>query len=389
MTDSSTPLQPPVRSSDLSGTALLQLARRSRNAARERVRSLSLEDQLDRVLDVRPESRMELLMLSDHPERIVSRMPETEFCVTARATGMSEAPWLLSMANPEQTQACFDLDCWRGSDLERERLLEWLSALAEGGQETLVQAIESVDLELLVLAVASMSEVVVMSKEDTPPDGWFTLDGVVYFGVYEHADPALLRAIALAAFHESQEQYWRIVYGVLFESQTECEEFALRWRTGRLADLGFPELEEAMRAYRPLQPEEAPRWELGPPSVAVVPVERLPKQVSGTLLEEGLSKLSPRRASDILGYVLAVANALAIADRLPISASESMPESLEKALRGIDLGLRELSRSRGDSPEQVLDRTRPLDLFRIGATLDPGLRATRLGARDPESGRTV
>jgi hypothetical protein len=43
-------------------------------------------------------------------------------------------------------------------------------------------------------------------------------------------------------------------------------------------------------------------------------------------------------------------------------------------VRGIDRGLRELATLRGQATHDVLDTTAPLDLFRIGQTLDPELR---------------
>jgi hypothetical protein len=313
-------------------------------------------------------------MLLDQPDEVVSRMPETELCVTARATGMSEASWLLEMATSDQIRACFDLDCWEGWELSCARVAEWLDALAEEDSETLVRAIDCVDPEIFVLAIRSMAEVAVLSKEETPPEGWMTIDGVVYFGVHEGVDPALLKKLTMVAFRERQPRYWQLVYGVLFDSDTECEEYAFRWRTARLADLGFPKMDQAMRVYRPLRVEEAPAWDAGVPSTALVPVHRLPRQVSGTLLGEALSKLPPQRAADVLGYVLAVANSVAVADKLPLSETESIPKSVEKAVRGIDRGLRELSHARGQPVHEVLDTTLPRDLFRIAATLDPDLK---------------
>ena len=370
MPDSSGPISPP----SVSGPALLKLARTDRDAARRALRNLSHLAQVQACLDVRAEARPEFLMLLDHPDQVVADIPATEFCVTARASGMEEAPWLLSMAGPEQIQACFDLDCWERDELSRDRVIEWLGALAEGGESTLSRALDTVDPEVLLLAVRSMAGFAVLSKEETPPEGWFTLDGVVYCGARERVDPALLRAILGVEFQDNPTRYWQLVYGVFFELESECEEYGLRWRTGRLADLGFAEFEQAMRVYRPLHPEETPVWEVGPRSDALVPIHRVPKQVAGTLLGEALGKLPPQRASDVLGYVLAVANAVAVADRLPLSASESIPKAVEKTVRGIDRGLEELARARRLPVHEILETTLPRDLFRIGATLDPSLR---------------
>jgi hypothetical protein len=358
----------------MSGAALLRLARSDRAGARARITALALDAQLSACLEVRPESRIDLLMLLDRPEAVVRRIPETEFCVTARATGMSEAAWLLEMSTNEQMQACVDLDCWVGSDLACERVVEWLGALTEAGPETMERALQSLDPEVVILAVRSLSEVAVLGKEDLRPDGWFTLDGVVYFGPHERVDPADLRALIQAAYTADQTSYWKIVYGTIFESETECEEYALRWRTGRLQDLGFPDREQAMRLYRPLRPADVEtRTDSVPTSMPVV-VERLPAQLAGTLVGEALGKLSPQRAGDILGYVLSVANAVAVADGLSLSASESIPRALEKTVRAIDVGLGELSRLRNEPAHEILDQIQPLDLFRVGATVDPDLR---------------
>ena len=59
---------------------------------------------------------------------------------------------------------------------------------------------------------------------------------------------------------------------------------------------------------------------------------------------------------------------------MPLSDSDSIPEAMRKALRGIDRGLEEVARAQRLEPTRVLDSTRPLDLFRIGATLDPEIK---------------
>ncbi len=350
------------------------MARSDRAAARKLILTLPVEAQLGACLEVRPESRIEFLMLLDHPEAVVCRLPETEFCITARATGMSEAPWLLEMSTNEQIKACVDLDCWTGWDLSRERVVEWLAALTEAGTETMQRALESLDLEVVVLAVRSLADLAVLSKEELRPEGWFTIDGVVYFGPHERVDPGDLRALVQAAYEADPSSYWSIVYGVLFESESECEEFAFRWRTGRLQDLGFPEGDHAMRVYRPLQPDQIEVRPTVERTSMLVPVDRVPSQLDGTLVGEALGKLSPPRAGDVLGYVLSVANAVAVADGLSLSASESIPNALRKAVRGIDTGLRELARVRNVPAHEVLDDVPPLDLFRVGATVDSDLR---------------
>ncbi len=356
------------------GIELIRLARSDRNAARAALAGLSAEEQARACQDLRLELRDEFLMLVEHPEDVVPLLPEAELVQTVRATGMSEAAWLLELATPEQRVAAIDLDCWSGAELQVPRVQEWLDALIEAGRPTLVKALDEIDLEVLLLALHEETEVAVVAKEQTPPPGFFTPDGVAYFGTAPDTSPHRVHEITHALFAEDQPLYWRLVYGLLFESPAECQEYALRWRVNRLQDLGFPDLEQAMRVYRPLAVERVSDWVPPASDGALVESIALPRQLRGTLLGEALSKLDPARAADLLGYVLGVANSLAIADGLPLSERDSVPRALEKAVRGIDTGLRELARARGQAPEQVLDRSAPLDLFRVGVTADPSLR---------------
>ena len=369
----------PIDAARVSGTELLLLGRRDRTEARRKLGRLSVEEQASACSELRAELRSEFLMLCDRPEDIVPLLPEADFVHTIRSGGMSEASWLLELASPPQLVACFDLDCWDGYELNPTRIREWIDVLIEAGRPSLMDAMRVTDLELWLIAFRAETQVFVVGKEDEPPEGAFTPDGVVYFGIPEGVSPHRVHETVHAAFERDQPLYWRLVYGLLFESPADVEEHALRWRVNRLQDLGFPDREQAMRVYRSLRAESAPgeaRVEYGG---QLVPSFALPKQLRGSLLGEALSQLPSQVAADALGYVLGVANSIAVADKLQLSDPDSVPRALEKAVRGIDTGLRELARVRGLPPHEVLEQTSPLDLFRTGATLEPELRGPYRG----------
>jgi len=363
---------------EMSGAAVMQLARRDRTAARAELRGLSFEQQAALCGALRPEVRGEFLLLVDEPEHVVPLLEPAELVVAVRGAGMSEGAWLLELATPEQRIACIDLDCWQSYELEPARVNEWIDALIEAGRPTLVHALEELDPEIWLLAFKSMVEVVVIGRDDVPPDGYFTEDGVCYFKAESDEAFARVREVAQTAFSEKQPRYWQLVYGMLYEFESECEEYALRWRTGRLADLGFPDIEAAMRIYRPLALDAADV--LDPPVEQVarrhelVLTSELPGQYAETLLARALSELAPDRARDVVSYVLGVANTIAVADRMRLSEPETAPRALEKAVRGIERGLRELVAARGLPAHEILGRARVLDLFRVAATLDPDFK---------------
>ncbi len=364
----------PAPASELSGSRLVELARRDRAAARRALAGRS-DDELARACSaLRPGDRSAFLLICDHPERVAPLLPEADLVQAIRGAGMSEAAWLLEIATTEQRVACIDLDCRKAFELVVERVREWIDALIEAGRPTLVRALEEVDLEVWLLALRGETEVFVIGKEEEAPTGTFTADGVVYFAVPDEVSPHRLHEIVHALFHEDQALYWRVVYGLIFELPSECEEFALRWRTRRLQDLGFPDREQAMGVYRPLVAEKVETIDAESDTGALVEALELPRQLRGSLVGEALAQLSAQRAAEVLGYVLAVANSIAVADKLHLSDPESVPVALDKAVRGIDRGLRELARVRGRAPHEVLDTTTPLDLFRTGATLERELR---------------
>lgn len=359
-----------------SGADLVRLVRTDQKALRARLRELTAAQVASLVTELAPGYRDELLSLVENPQDVVPLLPETELASTIRATGMADGSWLLEFASPEQRQACVDLDCWRGPRLSSQRLGEWIDALIAAGPRTLLAGTEDIDPELWVLALREMADIVVVSRDEPPLPGYYTEDGVVYYAPHSEAGFDRIREIFCTTLSESPQRYWQLVYGTIYESPAECEEYALRWHRNRLNDLGFPDRDRALRAYTPLRAEDAPIIEtvLLEHEGSLARTAPLPQRLAGTLVGRALAELPAELAADVLGYVLAVANALAVADGLMLSDPESVPRALTKAVRGIDRGLAELATARGQAPHEVLAQTLPFDLFRIGATLDEELR---------------
>jgi hypothetical protein len=134
-----------------------------------------------------------------------------------------------------------------------------------------------------------------------------------------------------------------------------------------------------MAIYRHLPPEqrdrlpqgvdplaEASRWQLP------VWIPRLPAAAQeGSLLFRTLAGLDEAARRTAFHALVALANKLAVADRLPLSDPESTPRAIEKAARFASAGLEHVARANGLEPLDVLRRA-PLDrLFRVGANLDP------------------
>lgn len=347
-------------------------------ALAKQLQGLDPQQVADRVQALPPRVREEILLLVEHPEQVVPLISEVELVSTLRSTGLADAGWLLEHATPQQLVACVDLDCWKGSKLSLYRVEEWLEAMIEAGPETVAKALDEFDPELWVLMMQEMAEFAVTTP-DAPPDDGFTEDGMVWYTPHLDGQDSRVSEILRIAFTEAPERYWQMVYGAIYETGAEAEEFALLWHRGRLADLGFPDLERAIQLYAPLPVGDAPVVDAGPAAegseLATAP--QLPRLLQGALVGRALAELPPERAGELLGYVLGVGNAVAVADRLPLADPETIQSSMRKAVRGIDRGLEALATARRQSAGDVLDRTAPFDLFRVGATLDSQLRPGR------------
>jgi len=365
---------------------ILALARRDRNAARREIALLPVEDQVALVCETPLPARREVLDLLPTPEAVIPELPEAELCFTAKAIGLADAAWLLAHATPEQVVACVDLDAWSSEDLvpDRARLGAWMSALAQAGEEALLGAARSLDAELLVLWLKDRIEVWLKPNDDDwePAPGAQSLDGQFFFRARKEGDDlADLRMFLDVLFREDYWTYFRMLQGTTWELDTETEDWALRWRTGRLLDLGFPSWEEAMAIYGVL-PEgalaELPEAEPAAEEVSwrlPIWMPRLPVSSASTqALYRALAGLGDAERRPQLLAFLALANRVAVADRLPLGDADSIPVAVEKAAELVSRGLEHVAAVRGMAVTDVLRRSTLLRLFRVGFTLSRGPR---------------
>ena len=364
-------------SAPVDGEKLLELGRSGSTDALEELRRYSPDQLAIALRELTPARRVEFLETAERVDEIVPLLPEAEFTSTVRESGIEDSGWLVAFASPEQRVAAVDLDCWQDFRFSPSRLFEWIDAMIAAGPETLAASFDELDPEIWVLAMKEIGEFSVLGLGAIDFRDRMTDDGMVYYNAHSAESEDRIREILSTALSYAPSHYWRLVYGAISGSEAESAGYATRWQRNRLNDLGFPDRDQAMRAYKPLKVDETVVLDVRPESEqsGIVPAAgQVPKRLRGCPLERALAELPPERGNEVMSAILEVANTLAVADRLPLAESETVARSLAKALRGIDRGLAEIARAQNQSLGAVLDATPPLDLFRIGATLDPDLR---------------
>lgn len=358
---------------------ILQLARRDKRAAEQAVAALPLAEQVSLVCDAPLELRERMLQLTPFPEEVIPLLPEAELCFTAKAIGLWDAGWILQHATPTQLVASLDLDGWQGLAPLHDNLREWLAALADAGEQTLLRAANSLDMELIVLALRDRLDVVLDPKDDEwqAPEGARTLEGQFYLLPKRAGDDLddVLKLLG-ALFREDYWTYFRVLQGVIWELQSDLEEWALRWRTGRLEDLGFPSWDVAMRIYGYLRPSERDRIpeDAGPLDVEAwqLPVfmPELPATVSQAhSLFRAAAEFDEEERRGFFYSFVAMANRVAVADRMPLGDAETLPKAIEDAASVISQGLEHVATRNTCSLTDTLRRVSLERLFRVGASL--------------------
>jgi hypothetical protein len=124
---------------------------------------------------------------------------------------------------------------------------------------------------------------------------------------------------------------------------SELEETALRWRTARLADLGFPGLEEALSWYaRPPTSPASPAGKPGrPPGFFLAAFSR------GSLLDRGLEGLEATERPAVEAQLVSAANAVLVADQVDPADPEMVRGAFEAARALLELGLEARLRASG------------------------------------------
>ena len=176
--------------------------------------------------------------------------------------------------------------------------------------------------------------------------------------------------------------YFRMMQSAIWELDSENEEWANRWRTGRLQDLGFPTWEESMGIYGHLRRDQlsaiagdrhlldACEWKMP------VRIPSLPKAGAGaeSLVFQTIAQLEDSERQTCFTAFIATANKVAVADRMSLSDADAMPRAIGKAAHLISDGLAFIASENGLEPVEVLRRVRPDRLFRVGANLKPNRR---------------
>jgi hypothetical protein len=324
--------------------------------------------------------RMEALLSAPNAKAMVRATAAEDLYFAIAEVGLADSTELIQLVSPKQFQTFVDLGGWRRDRMEPHQLLTWLRAARGDDREEFLRKVEALDLELVEGLLRELT--VVHDLEATPdvhPEG-VTLETpegkyLVEFKV-EGVELFALKTLLQDLIAKNPFEAGRLLEAVRWELPSELEETAYQFRSGRLWDLGFPELEVAMGLYtyldpKPLAPAEAPR----PRAHGLV----LAKE-GEDYLQAAMQGLDAKEQESFSGELRYLVNASLVAEAAEPGDLEAVKSVTERTRDYLLLGLEHLTgRDAGRAPSAVRDRT-AREVFQVGfsLTLELKFRADRL-----------
>jgi hypothetical protein len=291
--------------------------------------------------------RLDLILDAPDPGALVRALPADELYFTIRDIGLADAVELVQMASPSQFRVFLDLEAWRRDEPAPARAYPWIRAARAGaGRDDLLdrawrRKLAALDIELLELLLHAGLRVHDLDEEPDPviagehflrmPDGRLIVEFLV-----EGTDYLAVRGLVDDLLAEDPFRAGRLLSALRYELPSELAETALRWRSGRLQDLGYPPLGEALS------------WFARPAGRAAGKLPGAPSRPPGFFLEWRPRGSRLARAADRLPgeerqalelELVTAANAVLVADGVDPSDLEGVRRSVEAARALVELGL--------------------------------------------------
>ena len=346
-----------------------------------------LDEVRSRLAQASGKRRLDLILDVADPGALVRALPADELYFTIREIGLSDAVELVGLASAAQFKLFLDLEAWRQGRFESRRALPWLRAARAGSLSDSKAAARwkrkrtELDQELVFLLLRDSVTVYDLREDDDPPiDGeraWRTPDGgfIVDFTV-EGTDYLAVRGLLDDLYQEDPFQAGRLLSAIRWELPSELEETALRWRSGRLADLGYPSLEEALSWYArpPARQAEPPGAPSRPPGFFLAPL------AAGSLLGRAATRLEAGDRAALELQLVGAGNAVLVADAIDPTDLEDVRSAVDGARAMVELGLEAVAGDDEARAAEALATTPVKRLFQegFGRVLALTWRAERL-----------
>ena len=347
-------------------------------SAAAQVARLPLAEKLMSLRKLEHKERLDRILADPDAKRIFREFEPQELYWMVKDIGENDVSELLELCAPEQIEFFLDMDCWEKGVFCEEKFIKWLDHLLQTGEQRLVELIPHLELEFLVLSL--MKEIVVgggigdMVAESEKEHDWdHSFDGNYMILFKKPANSALIGKFIDIIYRNFNPLYLTLMESVRNETIGEIEELSYRFRSARLADWGFPELEDALSIYGYFDPETyTPAEDKIAASAQLDRPDTLPLPIGEeTLLKKALVSADSDRPMLELQYLI---NNAVVAEGVPLSDRDDMKKVLQRVYGYLNIALEYLCGDDAVKAGAVLEKEHLKILFQLGRSIILPLR---------------
>lgn len=339
---------------------------------KKKFQSLSLPEKKNYLKTAPAKEKMDLILDDPDSRRLAASLEPQEFFWLVKEIGETDAVELLQLASAEQSVFVFDMELWDGWNFSEEKACHWLAYFIEGGDARVHDLIKQLDFEFLQLLLSR--ELTVGGgigdqgdDEERFADYDHSFDGVFMLKFKNPKHSQLLGSFIATLMKLDHPLYVAVMEAIKADVDLELEEECLRFRNGRLEDLGFPPLEEAVSIYARVSPagfELQGDKELNPAGETVTLLPVLPQ--GETLLFRALGQVDSPVVGQELNYLV---NSALVAEGGALQEPETAVAVLKRVLGYLDIALETLSGNDVEKAAALLASERLKRLFQLGYSI--------------------
>jgi hypothetical protein len=334
--------------------------------------------------------RADAILAEKDAAQLVPKLPVQELYYAIQEVGLADAQELVALASPEQIRGFLDLDVWQRDHLDEVRMRQWIDALVNAGPVKLQKAVDGMDPEVVALFIQRHARVYDNTLPDDPPpaepEGHFypTPDGFYLLDIIAEGEAGKsVERMVDWLYRADPEHARKWIMAAKWELASDLEEWSLRFRQGRMSDLGYVDYYDALSIYRYLDPasvriDENSLTEATPRELEQA--SSLPVQLAGALDEKSFFARALATVADdaqierLQALLMLLVNKVMSADLVEPGDVAGAQQALDRAVGYLGVGLEYLSRGELDRAGQALRSVALERVFRVGVSLTLQLR---------------
>ena len=339
--------------------------------------SLTLSAKVAQLRAAGTKERIEMILSDPEGKKLARSLEPQEIYWLVKELGDEDALPLIALSSPEQFCFFLDVELWNGCTYSREKAMEWVGHLLTAGEEFFVEQLYHIDFELLLLICRKELFVGggvgdLIAENETRAEWDHTFDDMFFISFRDEKQGPLMGRFIDNIYHHDHDLYLRLMQGTKNEIDSEQEELCYRFRSGRLADRGFPEWEHALEIYRTVTPEDFVLQDVKDPVIvdfdAILPV---PFFAGNSLFQRAMNSAN---CEGLNAELYCLINSALVAEDKSFSDLDTMESVLQRVYGYLAIALEHLSGGDEKEAVRILETEYLKRLFQLGFGIISQLR---------------